>query len=117
MGVAELPGIMIWCLSLTLVLELFAAAVLGIKGRDLLFVVPVNVVTNPVLVSVTVLIFTLYGRSAYYISLAVLEAAAVASEGLLYKFALKPKVNPFLLSLLLNAFSFFIGGVINRIFF
>ena len=65
----------------------------------------------------TVLIFTLYGRSAYYISLSVLEAAAVASEGLLYKYALKPKINPFLLSLILNTFSYFIGSVINGIFF
>ena len=108
---------MAWCLSLTLVLELFAAAVLGLRGRDLLFVVLANVVTNPVLVSVTTLVFTLRGLTTYYVSLVFFEAAAVLTEGLIFKFALKPKLNPFLLSLLLNVFSALIGNVINGVFF
>ena len=117
MGIAELPKIMAWCLFLTLALELFGAAVLGLRKRDLLFVILANVVTNPVLVSVTTLIFTLHGMTAYYVSLVFFEAAAVVSEGFIYKYALKPKLNPFLLSLILNAFSALIGNVINGIFF
>ncbi len=117
MGTAEFPKIMVWCLSLTLVLELFGAVVLGLRKRDLVTVILVNVVTNPLLVSVTTLIYVLHGRAAFYVSLIILEAAVFVSEGLLYKYALKPKINPFLLSLILNVFSALIGNVINGIFF
>lgn len=116
-GIAELPKVMAWCLALTLLLEVFAAAALGLRKRDLLFVVLVNVITNPVLVSATTLICWFYGMRAYYVSLAVFEIAAFFTEALLYKYALKPKLNPFLLSLILNVFSAMIGNVINGIFF
>ena len=117
MGIAELPKVMAWCLTLTLLLEVFAAAALGLRKKDLLFVVLVNVITNPVLVSATTLICLFYGMRAYYASLVLLEIAAFLTEAFLYRFALKPKINPFLLSLILNVFSAMIGNVINGILF
>ena len=118
MTIADLPITMAWCLGLTLVLELAAAALLGIRRpRAFLVVALANVMTNPLLVSVSALILLRNGREAYYVSLAVLEAAAVLSEGLAYRFSMKPKLNPFLFSLLLNAVSYSVGDLINKIIF
>ena len=89
----------------------------GTPRSDLLYVVLVNVMTNPVLVSVTTLILLTCGMRAYYISLSVFETAAFVAEALVYRRTLRAKINPFLLSALLNAVSFFLGNVINRVFF
>ena len=106
---------MLYCLTCTLVIECAAAAVIGIrKIKDFLFVILVNVMTNPVLVSLTFFIRLAYGRTAYYCSLAALEIAAVLIEGAVYKFTLKNRINPFLISLILNTSSFFIGELINK---
>lgn len=117
MTFSDLPLIMVWCLVWTLALELWGSVVLGLRRSDLLYVVLVNVMTNPVLVSVTTLILLTCGMRAYYISLAVFETAAFVAEALVYRRTLRAKINPFLLSALLNAVSFFLGNVINRVFF
>ena len=116
--IADLPFTMAWCLGLTLVLELAAAALLGTRRpRDLLVVALANVMTNPLLVSVSALILLRCGFQTYRVSLAALEAAAVLSEGLVYRFSIKPEFNPFLFSLLLNALSYSVGDLINKIIF
>lgn len=107
---------MLYCLTCTVVIECLAAAIIGIRRiKEFIFVILVNVMTNPVLVSSTFLIRLTYGRTAYYYSLAAFEVAAVLIEGTVYRFTLKSRINPFLISLILNASSFFIGELINKI--
>ena len=116
--IRNLPLIMLYCLSCTVIIECGIAFISGIrKAKDLLFVLLVNIMTNPLLVVLTVIVNLFFGRLWYYISLAVLEIGAVAAEGLVYKFTIKHKLNPFLLSLILNSASFFLGLIINRIVF
>mgnify|MGYP003305704049 CR=1 FL=1 len=97
-------------LGLTLILELGVAAILGIRrARDLLMVTLVNVLTNPIVVLVLNLALLRGGPSWYLV--AALEISAVGVEGLLYRNRLETPWNPFLLSLILNATSFF-GGLL-----
>ena len=118
MRISGLPLVMGWCLLLTVAVEtLFAAILKTRRPRDFLLVVLANVMTNPVLVSVTYLIRVTQGMKAYFIALALFEVAAAFAEALVYRSAMKNKFNPFLFSLILNAASFSIGWVINRFVF
>jgi hypothetical protein len=57
-----------------------------------------------------------HGMTGYETSLIFLELFAFLSEAIIYKFALSDKkINPFTLSLLLNAASFGLGEIINII--
>ena len=114
----NLPFIMLYCLACTVVLECVTAFLLGRRQiKALLTVALVNVITNPIVVSVSFFIRISMGRDKYFVSLIILEIIAVFAEGLIYRFALKGKLNPFLFSLILNALSFFIGEIINKIVF
>lgn len=100
-------------LGLTLLLETGLAALLGLrKGKDLLLVVLVNVLTNPPVV-LTLALTQLYTQAppVWYLVLP-LEIAVVALEGLIYRGRLQhTKWNPFLLSVILNGISY-IGGLL-----
>lgn len=117
MIVNELPRIMIKCLLLTVLIELAIALLIGIvKRRDLLNVILVNVVTNPLVVSLPILFMLLYGVRARYIVLIILELLTVIFEGFIYSKVLDyKKLNPYIISLMLNLGSYLIGEVINRL--
>ena len=104
-------------LILTLVIELGVAICLGVRGKnDLLLVVLVNTLTNPVVVFLANLSFLL-GASWIAVRVAiiiVLEILAFLVEGfLLKKFLQNKKIQPYLLALLMNLISFGSGIVIN----
>lgn len=97
-------------LGLTLLLELGVAALLGLR-KDLLLVGLVNVLTNPPLVLILSLTYLHTGTTPWYL-VAPLELLVFAAEGLLYRNRTEQKRwNPFLLSLMLNAISYF-GGLL-----
>lgn len=106
----------LWSLGLslcvTLLLESAAALALGIRQRrDLLLVILVNVLTNPVVV-LTLSLFLFAGRTPPWYLVLALEAAAVAVEALLYRSRLEyRRIHPLLLSLILNSISY-IGGLL-----
>lgn len=108
---------MIKCLICTIVIELCVALILKVKNRkDLLNIVLVNIVTNPLVVSVPIFILVRYGYDSSIITLIILEIITVLFEGLIYLKVLSYKrINPFVLSLLLNFSSYLIGEIINRI--
>ena len=112
-----LPKLMVFCLTMTILLEGFFAILLGVrKKKDIINIVLVNIMTNPLLVSVSLTINALYGLNARHISMIVLELMAFLVESIIYKNVLSfKKINPFLLSLILNLFSFLIGVFINNI--
>ena len=100
-------------LGVTLLLELAAAFLLGIRTpRDLLLVGLVNVVTNPPVVLTLNLVALFSGSPPQWYLIAALELAAWLIEACLYRARFSnTRWNPFLLSLLLNGISYF-GGLL-----
>ena len=95
-------------LVLTLLLEGLFAALWGIKGRrDWGLVMLVNVVTNPIVVSLY------HGVSRGWPFVLVLEVSAVLAEWLAYRRWGRTTRPAFLFSLCANCFSYFTGVLIN----
>lgn len=106
---------MIICLVCTLIIELIVALVLSVRDkRDLLNIILVNILTNPLVVSISLYIHVCYGNYYYRISMVILEVLVFIVEGIIYKKVLKREINPFLLSLILNASSYGLGLIINN---
>jgi len=95
-------------LGLTLLFEFFFALCWGLRGkREFLIVFLVNLLTNPVVV-------TLY----YSFPLArklvlLLELGAVLAEWLCYRACSEKLRKPFLFALCVNAFSYGLGCIVN----
>lgn len=107
---------MSWPLSLVLALLLTEAIELpicllwGMRGRDLIFVLLANLLTNPI-VNVLYALASLYTPIPRVVSIAALEIAAVVTEWLIYCSATDAK-RPFLVSLTANAASYGAGLLI-----
>lgn len=118
MNINELPLIMLICLSSTIVIELIMSLLLGIRNKkDILNVILVNIMTNPLVVSI--LMYITYNRLFNTtISIIILEILVILTEGFTYKKVLTfDKINPYVLSLILNISSYFIGRVLNNIIY
>ena len=97
-------------LTLTLLLEGALALLWGVKDRrDWLLLLAVNVVTNPIVVS----LHRLLGGGLWLT--AGLEAFAVITEWLAYRKWGRDTRPAFLFSLCANGFSYFSGVVLNYI--
>ena len=85
MRINDLPIIMVKCLICTIIIELLIALILKIKDKkDLINIVLVNIVTNPIVVSFPIYIMILYGIKARIITLIILEILTVIIEGFIY---------------------------------
>lgn len=118
MNINELPLIMLICLSSTIVIELIMSLLLGMRNKkDILNVILVNIMTNPLVVSI--LMYITYNRLFNTtISIIILETLVILTEGFAYKKVLTfDKINPYVLSLILNISSYFIGGLLNNIIY
>lgn len=118
MNINELPLIMLICLSSTIMIELIMSLLLGIRNKkDILNVILVNIMTNPLVVSI--LMYITYNRLFNTtISIIILEILVILTEGFTYKKILTfDKINPYVLSLILNISSYFIGRVLNNIIY
>ena len=111
-----LPIYMLISLFCTIVIEFFIGFLFGIrKKRDFFNIILVNILTNPLIVSLTFSINILYGLKIYYIFLIMLEILVVLVEGVVYKKNLEyRKINLFVFSLILNSCSYFLGTLINN---
>lgn len=112
----NIPLIMIRCLFFTIIIECLIALILGTRNKnDFLNIVLVNCITNPLVVTIPIYFNIKYGVIERRVVLLVLEILTVICEGLVYRKVLNyKKINPIILSLLLNAGSYFIGEVINK---
>lgn len=118
MNINELPLIMLICLSSTIVIELIMSLLLGMRNKkNILNVILVNIMTNPLVVSI--LMYITYNRLFNTtISIIILEILVILTEGFTYKKVLTfDKINPYVLSLILNISSYFIGGLLNNIIY
>ena len=104
------------CLLLTMVLEEAMALLVGVrKGFDLAVILFTNTLTNPVVVFTGILLstYTAVPRALY---ITVLEITVYVVEALIYKKLLYcRKPSPFILSLILNATSVFIGTTLSTL--
>ena len=109
------PLTLVLALLMTEAIEIPVCLLFHMRGRDLLFVVLANVLTNPLL-NVLYAIACLYTRIPPAAALAVLEPAAVIAEWIVYRSVTKAK-RPFLTSLTANAASFGLGLLITTFLF
>ena len=102
-------------LGLTLILELAVALLCRLRGRDLLLVILVNILTNPAVVYLDMSCGALFpnGRDLWQIPL---ELAAIAAEGFCYaRFAADVR-RPWMFALVANVFSYSCGLLIQTLF-
>lgn len=113
----KLPIIMFRCLIATFLIEIVVAIIIGIRNKkDILNIILVNIVTNPLVSSISVYFYYKYGIIYRNISLILLEIFTVVFEGYMFsKYIDNKKINGFVLSIILNTCSYFIGEVINII--
>lgn len=96
-------------LALTLAVEGAAAALWGLRGKDLLLCALVNLLTNPAVVLLHLLF------PAPWVT-AGAELAAVAAEALYYRRYGERIRRPWLFSLVANGCSFGLGLILNHFF-
>lgn len=114
MTLEQLPFIMLKALCLTIMIECAAGWILGVRGRhDQGIIVLVNLLTNPLVVSLGAAVLFFAGREYLMPATIAMEIMAVIAEGLIYKRHLTVKTDPFVLSLICNMSSYLIGVIIN----
>ena len=102
-------------LSLTLVLEILFFLITGKKDKkDMLLVMMVNILTNPVVVLVywMALLYTDWNKAFIIVPL---ELFAVLTEGYYYSRYGHRFTHPYIFSLAANAFSYGIGVLIQQL--
>jgi hypothetical protein len=109
------PLSLVLALLLTEAIELPVCRLWGMRGRDLVFVLLANLLTNPV-VNVLYALAYLYTPIPRVLAIAMLEIAAVLVEWFVYRYATEAK-RPFLVSLTANAASFGAGLLITTFLF
>lgn len=113
----NIPIMMIRCLLITIFIEIILSIILKIKNKkDLLNIVLVNIMTNPLVVTISIYFNIRYGIWERNIIIFILEILAIISEGFVYrKFLEYNKINPYFLSIILNFSSYSIGEIINNL--
>ena len=111
--------IIIISLMFTIIIELCFSYFLKIRDKkDLLNVLLVNLLTNPLLNATSLFINIKFGHRIIGLLIYPMEICVVIIEGYIYKKYLKYKrINPYLLSLILNCCSYFLGLIINEIIY
>lgn len=117
MLINNLPIIMLKCLMYTIIIECVVSIIIGVRNRkDYINIILVNIMTNPLVTSIPVFMNVQFGILERNISLLILELFAILSEGFVYSKYLKfRKINPYILSVILNGASYLIGKfIINK---
>ena len=102
-------------LALTLLVELDAALVYGVRSRyDLLVTCLVNVITNPLAVMSYLLLTRFTSLGPWAVKLPI-EVLVLLSETLLFRKFAETVKKPLLYAAVLNIVSFSVGEVINHL--
>lgn len=114
MTLEQLPLIMIRALALTILIEAAAGWIMGVRDRHgQSVIVLVNLMTNPLVVSLGAAVQFFAGREYLAPVTIVMEIMVVIAEGFIYSRYLDAKVNPYILSLACNLSSYLIGAALN----
>ena len=115
MTINEVPYYIIRSLVLTIIIEVVVGIIIGIKNKkDILNIVLVNMITNPIVNIVPIMLNIYVSLKARNISIYILEVVILFTEGLIYKKVLSyKKLNYFLISFILNLSSYGIGLILN----
>lgn len=101
---------------LTLALKYPAAILFGIRNRkDLLLLLPVNLLTNPAAVALALFLRLNLGLPALPAQIC-LEIPVILAEGLLYRHYGQDLPHPLAFSLCANGFSYTMGLLIQTLF-
>lgn len=102
----------------TIIIELLIGLLLGIRNKkDILLIILVNIFTNLLVTSISFTINYYFGINFKNIVLLLLEVFAFISEAIIYKNYFNfNKINPYVVSLILNVSSFTLGLLINYSF-
>lgn len=107
----KLPYYMLVALISTIIIETTLGYIFKIrKKKDLINIVLVNIITNPLVVSIGFVINIKYGLNYRRIFMIFIEIVVVILEGFIYKKCMMNK--PYKLSFLLNLGSYLIGKII-----
>lgn len=94
-------------LILTLLIELTISIVLGIRGKDILKITLINLLTNvPLNIIVLILYSFMNDNIVFYLIVPLLEIIVFLIEGTYFKKLRESIISPYRLSLLLNGFSY-----------
>ena len=94
-------------LVLTLIIELTISIVLGIRGKDILRIIFINIMTNvPLNIIVNLLYMRFDPNIIFYCVVPILEILVFIIEGRYFKKLDNSIINPYKLSFLLNIFSY-----------
>ena len=114
MTLGRLASFIFVALALTIALEGVMAFIMGVRNiRGQITILLVNIITNPALNCLLLILSLSISPKMNYYAIIPLEIIIVFVEGLIYKKMLKTKLNSFLFSLILNAFSFVVGLIIS----
>ena len=106
-------------LVLTLIIEVWFALIFKVRGKiDIAVVFLANIITNPVIVTIENLLWTIENYTLMItlslVFLVILEIVVIFVEGYIYnKLRVKSKFSPFKLSLVLNGISILFGIIYN----
>lgn len=106
-----------FCLLITILIEISLAFLLKVRDKkDLINIALVNMMTNPLVVAIPTYLNFAKGYNYSMFSYYALELFAVISEGYVYsKYLNYKKINPYLLSFILNLTSFLLGEIASKI--
>lgn len=101
------------CLFLTIIIEAGLAFVLKYRKIDLIYIILVQIITNPIFNTTSLIVFFKYGPHIQKLYVYIMEVLILIVEGFIYYKTLeRRKINPFLLSLILNGTSYILGLII-----
>ena len=102
------------CLIITLLIEIIIGMIIMKDKKYIPMIILVNILTNPLLSSILFYININYGVDLRHIVWIVLEVVVVIVEGVVYMRAFENmKVNPFVLSFILNLSSIILGDLLD----
>lgn len=108
----SIPFLLLKALAVTVASEILTALFMGVRGRMLITILLVNVITNPILN------YILIARQLTHVGfpwglLIILEIVVAVVEGLVYGQRFRRKgYNPYLMSILMNSVSLVFGLII-----
>ncbi len=116
MDINDIPEIMLRSLLFTIIIEMLVALIIGIRNKkDIINILLVNLLTNPIVTSIPIVFNVYFGILSRNIVLYTLEILTFLIEGIIYFKTIKyRKINPFIISLILNISSYFIGELLNK---